>query len=405
LLSVNTPPANQADARASTQGFIFDQVMPKVYTWTASVQREVWRGARIEARYLGTKGTNLFAQTQLNARSAFDSGARPLPTYFSNAEVPSTFAAGSPTLAAFSAIAAVRPFRAQGFLGPVTGFTTNAESIYHSGSVDVNQRAWRGITLRANYTWAHNIDNGTNELFSSLVNPRRAQDGNNQNGERGNSVLDIRHKSAISWTWELPYRVENRVANAILGGWFWNGTFLVQTGQPVTALSNTDSNGNLDSAGDRAIVNVNGDPTKGTATNTVCWNGTARSFGCSDASQIVGYVATDPTAGFVQARSGSISNAGRNTLTTPARTNFDMSFFKNIRIDEARSLQFRTEVFNIFNHRQFSFANPGVFAVVGIDDSAINAAGYSRVTDANFLDPQQLNGGSRNINFGLKFMF
>jgi hypothetical protein len=82
-----------------------------------------------------------------------------------------------------------------------------------------------------------------------------------------------------------------------------------------------------------------------------------------------------------------------------------MSFFKNIRIDEERSLQFRTEVFNIFNHRQFSFANPGVFAVVGIDDSAINAAGYSRVTDANFLDPQQLNGGSRNINFGLKFMF
>jgi len=301
----------------------------------------------------------------------------------------------------------VRAFQAQGFLGSTTGFTTNAESIYHSGSVDLNQRAFRGVTLRANYTWAHNIDNGTNELFSSLVNPRRAEDGNHQDRERGNSVLDIRHKSAISWTWELPYRFENHFMQGVLGGWFWNGAFLVQTGQPVTALSNADSNGNKDSAGDRAIVNPNGDPLKGTGTQTVCWDGTTRSFGCAATNdgQIVGYVALDPTAKYVQARVGSLSNVGRNTLTTPARTNFDMSFFKSFHFTESRYLQFRTEFFNIFNHRQFSFANPGVFAVVGIDDSAINAAGYSRVADSNFLNASQLNGGGRVMNLGLKFVF
>jgi hypothetical protein len=404
LLSVNLPPTDQAEARASTQGYIFDQTMPRVYTWTASVQHELYRNTSIEVRYLGTKGTNMFAQTQLNAMSAFDRGARPLPTYFSTADVPATFAAGSPTLAAFSATAG-RPFAAQGFLGPVTGFTTNAQSIYHSGSVDLNQRAWRGVTLRANYTWAHNIDNGTNELFSSLVNPRRAEDGNHQDRERGNSVLDIRHKSAISWTWELPYRFENGIAQTLLGGWFWNGAFLIQTGQPVTPLSNLDTNGNGDAAGDRSIVNINGDPTKGTATRTVCWTGAVRSFGCDVASQIVGYVAVDPEAMYVQAQRGSLTNAGRNTLTTPRRTNFDMSFFKSFHFTESKFVQFRTEFFNIFNHRQFSFANPGVFAVVGIDDSAINAAGYSRVTDANFLNPQQLNGGSRVVNLGLKLVF
>src|SRR5262249_44174699 len=153
-------------------------------------------------------------------------------TFFSTADVPATFAAGSPTLAAFNAIAAVRPFASQGFLGSVTGFTTNAESIYHSGSIDFNQHGFRGMTVRANYTWAHNIDDGTNELFSSLVNPRRAQDGYNQEGERGNSVLDIRHKAAVSWTYEIPSRFDNSVAKHILGGWFWNGAFLLQTGQP-----------------------------------------------------------------------------------------------------------------------------------------------------------------------------
>jgi hypothetical protein len=405
LLSVNIPPADRADARAATQGYIFDQTMPRIYTWTASIQRELWRSTSIELRYLGTKGTRMFAQTQLNASTAFDKGARPLPTYFSNAEVPATFAAGAPTLAAFSAIAAVRPFAAQGFLGPITGFTTNTRSIYHAGSVDLNQRAFRGLTLRANYTWAHNIDNGTNELFSSLVNPRRAEDGYRQENERGNSVLDIRHKSAISWTWEVPSMFENPLAKGILGGWFWNGAFLIQTGQPVSAQSATDANGNLDSAGDRAIVNVNGDRRRGTDTQTVCWNGTTRSLGCTTASEIVGYVALDPSAMWVRARNGALTNAGRNTITTPRRTNFDMSFFKSFYFTENRFLQFRTEFFNIFNHRQFSFANPGVFAVVGIDDSAINAAGYARVADANFLDATQLNGGARVINLGLKLVF
>ena len=405
LLSVNTPPATQADARASTQGLMFDQVMPYVYTWTASVQREAWRNARVEVRYLGTKGTKLMAQTQLNTASAFDRGGRALPTYFSTAEVPATFAAGSPTLAAFNAVAATRPFQAQGFLGAVTGFTTNAENIYHAGSIDLNQRGFRGLTLRANYTWAHNIDTGTNELFSSSVNPRRAEDGYHQDRERGNSVLDIRHKSAISWTYELPSRFDNSIMKHVLGGWFYNGSFLIQTGQPVTALSNADANGNKDTAGDRAILNINGTEGRGTDVRTVCWDGAVRSFGCTAAAQVVGYVAVDPSAKYVRAQTGTLSTVGRNTLSTPRRTNFDMSLFKSFHWSEARFVQFRTEFFNIFNHRQFSFANPGVFAVTGIDDSAINAASFSRVYDTNFLNANQLNGGSRTINLGLKFVF
>ena len=345
------------------------------------------------------------AQTQLNTASAFDRGGRALPTYFSTAEVPATFAAGSPTLAAFNAVAATRPFQAQGFLGAVTGFTTNAENIYHAGSIDLNQRGFRGLTLRANYTWAHNIDTGTNELFSSSVNPRRAEDGYHQDRERGNSVLDIRHKSAISWTYELPSRFDNSIMKHVLGGWFYNGSFLIQTGQPVTALSNADANGNKDTAGDRAILNVNGTEGRGTDVRTVCWDGAVRSFGCTAAAQVVGYVAVDPSAKYVRAQTGTLSTVGRNTLSTPRRTNFDMSLFKSFHWSEARFVQFRTEFFNIFNHRQFSFANPGVFAVTGIDDSAINAASFSRVYDTNFLNANQLNGGSRTINLGLKFVF
>src|SRR6185312_2564229 len=121
LLQVNIPPATQADARASTQGKIVDHVMPKIYTWTLSIQRELFKNTSLEVRYLATKGTELPVQRQINMRSAFHNGAQPLPTFFSTADVPSTFDASSPNLEQFGN-AIGRPYAADGFLGPVTSF-------------------------------------------------------------------------------------------------------------------------------------------------------------------------------------------------------------------------------------------------------------------------------------------
>ena len=404
LLQVNTPPANQAEARGGTQGIMRDQVMPKVTTFTLSLQREVFRNSSVELRYLGTRGMRMPIQRQVNARSAFDNGAAPLPTFFSAGEIPASFA-GAPTLAQFNA-ANVRPLAVFGFLGGVTAFEDAGDSIYHSGSVDFIHRMTRGIYLRGNYTWAHAIDNSTNELFSSLINPRRAEDVNHLDTERGRSVLDIRHKAALSWVWEVPRApFENGFARGVLNGWQLNGTYIIQTGQPATALSFFDVNGNRDAAGDRAVRNAAGDPNRGTSATSVCWNGAAVSFGCTAAAQIVGYVADDPTAGYVQALPGTRTNVGRNGLETPGRNNIDVSVFKNFKFTESMNLQFRAEFFNLLNHRQFSFANPGVFPIVGIDDSSINAAAYADPADPLFLDEKQLNGGSRTLTLGLKFIF
>ena len=407
LLQVNLPPTSQADARAATQGKIVDHVMPKMFTYTLSVQHELARNTSVELRYLGTRGTELPVQAQINMRNAFDNGATPLPTYFSTGGIPAAFAPGAATLADFQSFIG-RPYGADGFLGPVTSFPPLATSIYHSGSVDFIHRsgAIHGLFLRANYTWAHNIDNSTNELFSSLINPRRAQDANHIDEERGRSVLDIRHKAALSWTYQLPKMSSgNRFLKGVVNGWEYNGTYVIQTGQPATARSITDSNGNLDTAGDRPVFNSAGNPHLGTAVSSVCWDGAVTSIGCADATQIVGYVANNPNAAFVQAGVGARSTVGRNTLTTPGRNNWDMAVFKNTYITENKYIQFRAEAFNVFNHPQYSFANPGVYPIAGIDDSAINASGYVDVRGALFLDPKQLNGGSRQIQLGMKFIF
>jgi hypothetical protein len=57
-----------------------DQTMPRVTTWTLSLQREVFRNSSVELRYLGTRGMKLPVQRQVNTTSAFDNGAQALPT-------------------------------------------------------------------------------------------------------------------------------------------------------------------------------------------------------------------------------------------------------------------------------------------------------------------------------------
>lgn len=408
LLQVNVPPADQAEARASTGGVILDMVQPKTTTWTLSVQREIWKNASLEARYLGTRNTNLPVQVQANAQTAFQNGAAPLPVYLTASAVPTSAAATSPTLAQFLA-ARARPFAAAGFVGPVTTFQSVGEGTYHSGALDFIQRATRGLYLRANYTWAKNIDNSTNELFSSLVNPRRPQDSQNINGDRGRSVLDITHKFALSFTYEFPkWQGDSGFAKAFINGWQINGTNIIQSGQPITVQSGQDANGNLDGAGDRAIFNPAGTTRTGSSTNFVCRSGTGviststSAGGCGGNAFVIGYVAVNPAAMYVLARPGSVTTVGRNTETSPGLNNWDLALFKNTNITEKVNLQFRFEAFNAFNHRQFSYANGGVF---GNSSAATSAFGYSRVTASNFLDPKQLNGGSRNIQLGLKLIF
>ena len=56
----------------------------------------------------------------------------------------------------------------------------------------------------------------------------------------------------------------------------------------------------------------------------------------------------------------TFGNGGRNILTGPGRVNFDYSLFKNFALTEKVKLQFRTEIFNLFNHAQFDLPNTSI---------------------------------------------
>ena len=418
LLQVNVPPTTQADARAATQGLNLDVTAPKVFTWTLSVQHEIFKDTSVELRYLGTHSVSLPVQKRLNEESAFDFGFKPLPTFFKASDVPATFPLTSQRRADYVNFlnnGAFQPLAADGFFSTMTTFPPIGQGIYHSGSLDVIHRLVRGLYVRGNYTYAKNIDNSTNELFSSRVNPRRPQDALNIGKERGRSVLDITHKLAITWIYDLPkINSDSRFVKGFLHGWEVSGTYLAQTGQPITALSGTDSNANGSSAGDRTILNPNGAGLTGSGVNFICINGAGASSivtstgACSGGSaNIVGYVAQDPTATFIQANLGAKANVGRNTISTPGFNIWNMSVLKGTKIGERINVQFRAEAYNLFNHRNFSIGLP---TNNGAIDQTQNpnplSTGYPFVTATGlFLNNHQFNGGSRTMQLGLKLIF
>ena len=428
LLQVNVPPTTQAAARAQTGSLIPDHVDPKVISWSLGVQHELFRNTSIEVRYVGTRSLELPVQQRLNSVSAFDSrfpggGLTPLPTFFKQSDIPGTIPNPVDTLANFRAfcpsagtqpVAPCRVLSADGFLGNLTTFPPLGSGTYHAASVDFMHRFARGLYFRANYTFSKNIDNATNELFSSFVNPRRSQDGFDFPNERGRSALDIPQKFAMTWVYDLPnIRTANRFLGGFVHGWELSGTYLAESGQPVTPLSGVDANQNGDSAGDRTIINPNGVGLTGSVVNPVCNDGagggarvvTASSPACSSA-HVVGYVAVDPTARFIQAGRGAFANAGRNTVSTPGLNIWNMSIIKTNKLTERASWQFRFQTYNTFNHRNFSVGLPTNNGSIdqNTNTNPLNA-GYIFVTSSTFLNKFSFDGGSRNLELGLRFIW
>jgi outer membrane receptor protein involved in Fe transport len=428
------PPANQVDARALTTSYIDNTVMPKILTWSLGVQHELYKSATLEVRYLGTRGLSLPVQFRRNFESAFDGGVAPLPTFFGT--VPGTWDAQTPTDAAFNSFNP-NTYAQFGFEGNVTSDPPMASSIYHAGSVNFTQRSSHGVTFNANYTFSHTIDDSTNEFFTSLLNPRRSQDTNNLNQDRGDSDLDVRHHFAMSWVYQVPnLKSDNAFVKTLVNGFQLGSVFLAQSGQPVTLQSGIDSNGNGDTAGDRVVLNPQGVGRTGSDVFAVCEipggttalsnggpgsfnvpTGVANGGGCFNPAfdpnnpasiqffPAIGYAPVDPKAKYVVAGPGAVANVGRNSYRSPGFSTLNLNLTKNFHFTESKYLQFKADFYNILNHPSYALSNGNVFSGAGIT-TATTTQGYVLPTDPNFLQPSSFfSGGIRSITLGLKFIF
>jgi hypothetical protein len=423
-LSPFITPTTQALARALTAGVVPNLVSPKILSWTLSVQHQIQKDTSLEVRYLGTHAVSLPAQIRLNEVSAFDpsvpgGGLKPLPTYFANSQVPTTVPLTAQRLADFQNFinnGLTAPYSADGFFGVLTDEAPAAQSLYHGGSIDAIHRFAGGLYLRANFTFAKTIDDATNELNSSSINPRRPLDARDLSLDRGRSALDFNRKGTISWVYDLPrFASGNAFAMGLLNGWEVSGSYLAESGQPITLLNGTDANANGSSTADRPSFNPAGTSNVPSGFNYVCVNGAGATsivnttMACPGAAaNIVGYVAANPASKYVQAGLGSNTNiVGRDTIDTPGLNLWNIAVLKSTRIGERLNVQIRAETYNTFNHRNFSIGLP---SNNGGLDAATNPnpfdAGLVLVTaPQSFLNFHQLSGGNRTMQLGLKLIF
>jgi hypothetical protein len=99
--------------------------------------------------------------------------------------------------------------------------------------------------------------------------------------------------------------------------------------------------------------------------------------------------------------SDKANRVGRNTIRAIGLNNWNLSVFKNFKFTESKYLQFRVEMYNAFNHRQYSLGLPTY------EQSLSNALSstYSNVSSLQFLDASQFSGGNRTMQMSLKFTF
>ena len=396
-------------ARAATTAFIPDQMVPYSLTYTLSYQRQFAKSYALELRYLGTRGVHLLTQNRFNVQNRVTPTAF-LPT-FTTAPSQAAIDAATLTLNDLNNRPRIVPaFSAAGFNSNIVGFPSNGNSTYNGFSAQLTKRFSNGWQGSAAYTWSHLIDDTTAEVFSTVLSPRRVQDFRNLVPERSDSALDRRHRFVLSSTYDLPFfnKSTNWASRSLLGGWSLAGTLAFESGEKATVLSGLDSNLNGDAAGDRSIFNPGGVP--GTSSVSTPLLKTCTSFNpdgtcaISNALRTVGYLVKTPSAQYWQAGAGALSTTGRNTLQLPGINNLDFSVFKNFRVTESMKVQFRVDMFNAFNHAQYT---PGsVNGGEATSETSLAATNLITVGTNTFNRPEQtFSNHPRVIQMMLRFSF
>jgi hypothetical protein len=387
-------------------------INPETYTWALSVQREQFKGIVFELRYVGNHAMYLPVQRQLNVN--VPNPVR-LPLFLNQADALATNFAGMPTLATFNA-GKTRLLAPYGFAGALTTLAPEGQSWYNGGSISVEGNVAPGLFLNTSYTFSKTTDLIENDLNTSVLNPRRPKDAYDLSSNKALSGLHRAHKFVATWIYDLPAYRGPGPLRKVLNQWQLIGSYIAESGQPVSILSSVDANGDGDPVADTAVFNAAGQANIGSDVNFVCWNGTSASIAasataCGGNGNVVGYAAQNPDAQYIRARDGMVANLGRNTFVMPGINTINLSLFKSVELQEGVKLQLRVEMYNAFNHASYTLGTGTVLGSNSATSPARTATNYVTPGNSQFLKASTLSGGLGNapfqriVQWGAKLIF
>ena len=337
-----------------------------VLQWNLNVQRQIAPDLSVSLGYVGSHGVHMLIRG--------DDGNMTIPTLTSAGYL---FPCGPPINPDGSCTAgnnaAGTSAKINQSLGIIRYLYWGSDSFYDAMNLSIDKRLSHGFQFQVAYTWSKSIDDNSSTIAGDTF-------GNSINSLywfapkslRGLSDFNVGQSAAINMLWAVPTpKSWNGFVKSAVGGWQLGGIFKINTGIPTTVIINGDPAGLGNSGADQfGIPNripgcdpVNHNYIGGTNPsyiNISCY--TLPTAPASFAAQCASFsgVTTPPPAGRGYC-ANLLGNAGRNTVIGPKLVNLDFSVLKNIpihRISETFNVQFRAEIFNIFNHTNFNPPEP-----------------------------------------------
>jgi hypothetical protein len=331
--------------RLSIAGVSPDLQWGDVHQWSLNLQHELQGNLVFDVGYIGNKASHLAQR----------------------------FATNNPLTPGTANLNSRRPFQA--FAG-VSQVQSDMNNFYNAMTVRLEKRYTKGYSILGSYTWAKSIGYGS-EVYGTPGQDGGFQNPLNIRADRGLQPDDVRQRLSISYTWELPFGKGRQfltdlggLANTFLGGWQLNSIMAFQTGFHMSV-----SGGAFTNMGWAQRPDQTGNPNEGftfsvdQAFNTKAF---ARPAPLPDNPSLTRF-----------------GTAARGSVELPGIKSVDLSIFKNTRVAERLTVQFRFEMFNMPNHPNFS-----CFSC--IPTSNFNSGSFGRIFGA--ADP-------RLMQFALKLLY
>ena len=424
-------------------------VWPYVQQWSFSVQREFSKNTVATVAYVGSKGSHLAAEVNPNQLTPVPAGSNP----FQNGQPITAQICDSYDGSHFLSLQPILQVGDPGFvnleaacfgtsgkyfpdpnslrtyaptIGSIYSIQDIADSNYNAMQLTV-RRVQGPSTLGVSYTYSHAFDDASDRSDATLVN---ASDlGQNY----ASSNYDQRHLLNVAYVYAIPNlsaafgralasdadpnstappppaREPGRFARTALDGWEISGITIYQSGTPFSVYNGASANGIsvIDNAG---VANGLGSGTQSEIASYPDAVGGVHAVPPPGANNLKSFGPTllNPSA-FVAPTGLTFGDAGRNFLNNPGRLNWDVTLAKHFKITEGSRLEFRAEVFNIFNHTQFRIYDPDKgntgSNVIGCYGGTNNSAGdVSCLIGSSFLHPVDAHR-ARTMQFGLKYAF
>jgi hypothetical protein len=342
---------------------------PIVYNWSLGVQREIGWNFVGDVAYVGNAARDQRVNKPINGR--------PYGYVYQTSSLDPTNVNGGITQPLPNDL--LRPYRGY---GDITQRTFDGYGDYHSIQATINRRrSSDGLSFGAAYT--RELVNKTLAGIDPFVDDNRARNYRWVTGDNGSR----KHNLVLNYSYEIPNvgrRWDNLGSRLLFDGWQLSGITSLLSGTrqgfsygydnvPTGTLT---GQGSINGGGSRVVLTCDPNLPRG-----------ERTFLRQFRTECI----APPTDQF---RLGTSSN---DEFIGPGLINFDISLFKNVAMGGNRRLQFRLEMYNAFNHDQFTATGVDTSAVFNYVTGAQTDGAFGRLTGATF--------SARRIQLGARFTF